>query len=205
MGNVRIASYCPQAKEKLNHKRLQFERLQCTFPNCLKQPLRLRSHLRQTHRITDKATIDLYFEQSVVLLDNKLVESESESHSSLPSFLSDDENDIIRQMTKRESVANEIFFDQGSETGDLDWVAEASLELMANKVVLQRPSSQASFSASESDDNDFEYFSDDDIYDFEDLEDKFLFSSLEEDAMLSRFTKWLTSIDGIKKPLTQAN
>ena len=112
LGNVRIASYCPQAKEKLNHERLQFERLQCTFPNCLKQPLRLRSHLRQTHRITDKATIDLYFEQSVVLLDNKLVESESESHSSLPSFLSDDENDIIRQMTNRESVANEIFFDQ---------------------------------------------------------------------------------------------
>ena len=76
---------------------------------------------------------------------------------------------------------------------------------MANKVVLQRPSSHASFSASESDDNDFEYFSDDDIYDFEDLEDKFLFSSLEKDAMLSRFTIWLTSIDGIKKPLTQAN
>ena len=77
--------------------------------------------------------------------------------------------------------------------------------LISNKVVLQRPSSQASFSASESHDNDFQYFSDDDIYVFEDLEDKFLFSSLEEDAMLSRFTKWLTSIDGGKKPLTQAN
>ena len=78
----------------------------------MKHPLRLRIHLRQTHRITDKATIDLYVEQSVVLLDNKLVESESESHSSLPSSVSDDENDIIRQMTNRERVANEIFFDQ---------------------------------------------------------------------------------------------
>ena len=76
---------------------------------------------------------------------------------------------------------------------------------MGNKVLPQRPSSQASFSASESDGNDSEYFSDDDKYDFGNLEDKFLFSSLEEDAMLSRFTKWLTSIDGIKKPLTQAN
>ena len=60
---------------------------------------------------------------------------------------------------------------------------------MANKVVPQRPSSKTSPSASESDDNDFEYFSDDDKYDFEDL-DKFLFSGLEEEAMLSRFTKW---------------
>ena len=40
----------------------------------------------------------------------------------------------------------------------------------------------------ESDDNDFEYFSDDDKCDFDDLDHKFLFSSLEEDAMLSEFT-----------------
>ena len=75
-------------------------------------------------------------------------------------------------------------FDQESETGDLDWLAEASLGLMGNKLVSQRPSSQASFSASESDGNDFEYFSDDDKYDFENLEDKFLFSSLEENVIL---------------------
>ena len=48
--------------------------------------------------------------------------------------------------------------------------------------------SQACFSASESDDNDFEYFSDDGKYDFDYLDHKFLFSSLEEDAMLSEFT-----------------
>ena len=55
---------------------------------------------------------------------------------------------------------------------------------MGNKVLPQRPSSQASFSASENDGNDFEYFSDDDKYDFENLEDKFLFSSLEENVIL---------------------
>ena len=38
-----------------------------------------------------------------------------------------------------------------------------------------------------------------------DLEDKFLFSSLEEYAMLSWFTKWLTSVEGTNKPLSQAN
>ena len=42
---------------------------------------------------------------------------------------------------------------------------------MANEVIPQRPSSQASFSASESDDNDFEYISDDEKYNFEDLEE----------------------------------
>ena len=72
-------------------------------------------------------------------------------------------------------------------------------------VISQRPCSQARFSASESDDNDFEYFSDDHKYDFEDLEHKFLFSSLEEDAILSGFTKWLASVDGGEKPPTQVN
>ena len=132
---------------KRKTKPRKYERRQCTFPNCLKEPLRLRNRLRQTHRITDKATIDHYVEQSVVLLDDELVESESESHSSLLSFLSDDENDIIKQMTDRENVASERFFDQESETGDLDWLVEASLGLMANEVIPQRPSSQASFSA----------------------------------------------------------
>ena len=80
----------------------------CASPkNCLKEPLRLRSHLRQTHRITDKATIDQYVEQSFVLLDNELAESESGSRSSLSSFLSDDKKDIIRQMEDQENVANE--------------------------------------------------------------------------------------------------
>ena len=65
---------------------------------------------------------------------------------------------------------------------------------MANVVIPKRPCSQASFSTSASYDNDFEYFSDDHKYDFEDLEDNFLFSRLEEDAMLSIFTKWLTSV-----------
>lgn len=119
---------------KRKTKPREYERRQCTFPNCLKEPLRLRNHLRQTHRITDKATIDHYVEQSVVLLDDELVES-------------DDENDIIKQMTDRENVASERFFDQESETGDLDWLVEASLGLMANEVIPQRPSSQASFSA----------------------------------------------------------
>ena len=73
---------------------------------------------------------------------------------------------------------------------------------MANEVVPQQPSSQASFSASKSDDNDYEYFSDDKKYEFEDLEDKFMFSSFDEDAMLWRSTKWLTSEDGSKKTLT---
>ena len=50
---------------------------------------------------------------------------------------------------------------------------------MANVVIPQGPCSQARFSASESDDNDFEYLSDDDRYDFEDLEHKFLSSSLD--------------------------
>ena len=77
---------------------------------------------------------------------------------------------------------------QESEAGDLDWSAEVLLGLVANVVIPQRPCSQACFSASESDDNDFEYFSDDDKYDFDYLDHKFLFSSLEEDAMLSEFT-----------------
>ena len=55
---------------------------------------------------------------------------------------------------------------------------------MANEVVPQKPSSQARFSASKSNDNDYEYFSDDKKYEFEDLQDKFMFSSLDEDAML---------------------
>ena len=121
----------------------------------MKDTLRLRNHLRQAHRITDKTTIDHYVQQSVVLLDNELVERESESHSSSSSFLSDDENDLIRQVTDRENIAS---VDQESEAGDLDWSAEVSLGLVANVVIPQRPCSQARFSASESDDNDFEYF-----------------------------------------------
>ena len=92
---------------KRKTKPQEYERRQCTFQNCLKEPLRLRSHLRQTHRITDKATIDQYVEQSFVLLDNELAESESGSRSSLSSFLSDDKKDIIRQMADQGSVANE--------------------------------------------------------------------------------------------------
>ena len=76
---------------------------------------------------------------------------------------------------------------------------------MANVLIPQRPCSQARSSARGSDDNDFEYFSDDDKYDFEDLEYKFLFSSLEEDVMLSGFTKWLTSVDCGEKPPMQVN
>ena len=76
---------------------------------------------------------------------------------------------------------------------------------MTNVLIPQRPCSQARSSASGSDDNDFEYFSDDDKYDFEDLEHKYLFSSLEGDAMLSGFTKWLTSVDGGEKPPMQVN
>ena len=93
----------------------------------MKDTLRLRNHLGQVHRITDKTTIDHYVQQSVVLLDNELVERESESHSSSSSFLSDDENDLIRQVTYRENIASERFFDQESEAGDLDWSAEVSL------------------------------------------------------------------------------
>ena len=110
---------------KRKTKPQEYEKRQCTFPNSLKKPLRLRSHLRQTHRITDKATIDHYVEESVVLPDIELVESKSESHSSLSSFLSDDENDIFRQMVDRENVDNEKLFDQESEMEDLDWLAEA--------------------------------------------------------------------------------
>ena len=40
------------------------------------------------------------------------MEIESESQSSLSSFLSDDENDIFRQMADRENVPSEGFFDQ---------------------------------------------------------------------------------------------
>ena len=171
----------------------------------MKDPLRLRNHLRQAHRITDKATIDHYVQQSVVLLDNELVERESESHSSSSSFLSDDENDLIRQVADRENIASERFFDEESEAGDLDWSTEVSLGLVGNVVIPKRPCSRAHFSASESDDNDFEYFSDDDKYDFEDLEHKFLFSSLEEGAMLSGFRKWLASVKGSEKPSAQVN
>ena len=120
-------------------------------------------------------------------------------------MLSDDENDLIRQVTNRENIASERFFEQESEAGDLDWSAEVSLGLVVTVVIPKRPCSQARFSASESDDNDFEYFSDDDKHDFEDLEHKFLFSSLEEDAMLPGFTKWLASVDGSEKPSTQVN
>ena len=83
----------------------------------MNEPLRLRSHLRQTRRITDKATIDHYDEQSVILLDKELVESESSSQLSLSSFSSDDENYFVRQMTDRENIANQRFFDQESERG----------------------------------------------------------------------------------------
>ena len=83
----------------------------------MNEPLRLRSHLRQTRRITDKATIDHYVEQSVILLDKELVESESESQLSLSSFSSDDENYFVRPMADRENVANQRFFDQESERG----------------------------------------------------------------------------------------
>ena len=76
--------------------------------------------------------------------------------------MGDDENNLIRQVTDRENIASERFFDQESETGDLDWPAEVSLGLMANVLIPQRPCSQARSSASGSDDNDFEYFSDDD-------------------------------------------
>ena len=171
----------------------------------MKDPLCLRNHLRQAHRITDKATIDHYVQQSVVLLDNELVEKESESHSSSSSFLSDDENDLIRQVADRENIASERFFDEESEAGDLDWSTEVSLGLVGNVVIPKRPCSQAHFSASESDDNDFEYFSDDDKYDFEVLELKFLFSSLEEDAMISGFRKQLASVKGSEKPSAQVN
>ena len=88
---------------------------------------------------------------------------------SLSSFLCDDENDIIRQMAEQESVASERLLDQEWDMPDLDWLAETSL-------IPQRSCLQAGFRGSESDDNDFEYFSDGKKYDFEDLEDKFLFS-----------------------------
>ena len=171
----------------------------------MKDPLRLRNHLRQAHRITDKATIDHYVQQSVVLLDNELVEKESELHSSSSSFLSDDENDLIRQVADQENIASERFFDKESEAGNLDWSAKVSLGLVGNVVIPKRPCSQAHFSASESDDNDFEYFSDDDKYDFEVLELKFLFSSLEEDAMISGFRKQLASVKCSEKPSAQVN
>ena len=171
----------------------------------MKDPLRLRNHLRQAHRITDKATIDHYVQQSVVLLDNELVEKESELHSSSSSFLSDDENDLIRQVADQENIASERFFDKESEAGNLYWSAEVSLGLVGNVVIPKRPCSQAHFSASESDDNDFEYFSDDDKYDFEVLELKFLFSSLEEDVMISGFRKQLASVKGSEKPSAQVN
>ena len=171
----------------------------------MKDPLRLRNHLRQAHRITDKATIDHYVQQSVVLLDNELVEKESELHSSSSSFLSDDENDLIRQVADQENIASERFFDKESEAGNLYWSAEVSLGLVGNVVIPKRPCSQAHFSANESDDNDFEYFSDDDKYDFEVLELKFLFSSLEEDAMISGFRKQLASVKGSEKPSAQVN
>ena len=103
----------------------------------MKDPLRLRNHLRQAHRITDKATIDHYVQQSVVLLDNELVERESESHSSSSSFLSDDENELIRQVTDRENIASERVFDQKSEAEDLDWSAKLPLGLVANVVIPQ--------------------------------------------------------------------
>ena len=101
-------------------------------------------------------------------------------------------------MADRESVASERLLDQEWEMQDLDWLAETSL-------IPQRSCSQAVFRGSESDDNDFEYFSDGKKYDFEDLEDKFLFSGLEEDGMLSIFTIWLNSVDGSSKPPTQSN
>ena len=95
--------------------------------------------------------------------------------------------------------------DEESEAGDFDWSAKVSLGLVGNVVIAKRPCSHAHFSASESDDKDFEYFSDDDKYDFEDLEHKFLFSSLEEDVMLSGFRKWLASVKGSEKPSAQVN
>ena len=59
-------------------------------------------------------------------------------------------------MAEWDNEANKRFFDQESEKMNLDWLTEVSLGLMAKNVVLQRPPSQASFSASESNDNDFE-------------------------------------------------
>ena len=103
----------------------------------MKDPSRLHNHLRQAHRITDKAIIDHYAQQSVVLLDKELVERESESHSSSSSFLSDDENELIRQVTDRENIASERVFDQKSEAEDLDWSAKLPLGLVANVVIPQ--------------------------------------------------------------------
>ena len=47
-----------------------------------------------------------------MLLDNELVEKESELHLSSSSFLSDDENDLIRQVADQENIASERFFDK---------------------------------------------------------------------------------------------
>ena len=50
---------------KKNPKPREYERWQCTFPNCLKDPLRLRNHLRQAHRITDTERNNTLKEQNV--------------------------------------------------------------------------------------------------------------------------------------------
>ena len=58
-------------------------------------------------------------------------------------------------MEDQEIEASEKCLDQESEMGDLDWLAEVPLGLMANVVIPKRPCSQAGFSTSASYDNNF--------------------------------------------------
>ena len=102
-----------------------YKRRQCTFPGCFKEPLRLQNHLRQTHKITEKAELDQLMRQSSTdrgKLFRKQFESSSGSET-------EDEESLIKRVGSEEFGKDNNMFEEDSD-GKLDWLAENYTSLL---------------------------------------------------------------------------
>ena len=204
-------------------------RWQCSYPGCIKEVLRLRNHLRQTHRIKDGEAIDEYVKISERVPETR-VHGENSASSEESEFSSSDfevEERLITE-TAYERMRNSETFGAIDSDSDEDWLArEFNDQHGTNCAFEDRDTGKIlechydndkikenkfrtnveeipKFHDNENYDNELSNIEDDDDYDNEDLEEKFYLSSKEEDDLLHEFVQWQKSIDGGNRAERQA-
>ena len=206
-------------------------RWQCSYPGCIKEVLRLRNHLRQTHKIKDGEAIDEYVKLSERVPENR-VHNENSASSEESEFSSSDFEEEERLITETafEKMRNCETFGAIDSDSDEDWLAREfndqhgvdcafedtekleshydndNYSSLSVKEKIRRKNEEKipEFHDNQNCDNEFSGIEDDDDYDNEDLEEKFYLSSKEEDDLLHEFVQWQKSIDGGNRAERQA-
>ena len=107
--------------------RVYNSRFQCPFVGCMKEVLKIRNHLRQQHKVTDKKELDSYVAEAneiPMFLDGEVrLKEGADLDTSFSDYSSEDETELVKSMGREAMAKSERFGDIDSD-GDQDWLAK---------------------------------------------------------------------------------